>query len=84
MSESEAKGFAVFQARCMGCHTMGYGPLKGPDLLGVHERPRQVLVDVMLLMLMMLNHGVELSAGEIEQVVDFLKREDAAALLYVE
>ncbi len=82
VSESEVKGFEVFQARCLGCHTMGYGPLIGPDLLGVHERPRQVLMDVMLLM--RLNHGVELGPEEIEQVVDFLKREDAAALLYRE
>ena len=76
----EAKGLAVFQAKCLGCHTMGHGPLKGPDLLGAHERPRPMLVRSMLLM--RLSHGVEVSPEEIQQVVDFLKREDAAALLY--
>lgn len=82
VGESEAKGLAVFQAKCLGCHTMGHGPLKGPDLLGAHERPRQMLVLAMLQM--RLSHGVEVSAEEIQQVVDFLKREDAAALLYAE
>ncbi len=80
VGESEAKGLAVFQAKCLGCHTMGHGPLKGPDLLGSHERPRPMLVRSMLLM--RLSHGVEVSPEEIQQVVDFLKREVAAALLY--
>ena len=43
VSASEAAGFKVYQARCMGCHTLGNGPLLGPDLLGSHTKPVEVL-----------------------------------------
>ena len=79
-SESEKNGFAVFQARCLGCHTIGNGPLVGPDLYGSHEKPRQLLTA--MTKLMRINRNVEVSDEEVEQVVDFLMREDAAAILY--
>jgi quinoprotein glucose dehydrogenase len=80
VSASEAKGFEIFQARCLGCHTIGNGPLLGPDLFGSDKKPA-VLLKVMT-GLMRLNRGVEITDEEIEQVVAFLKREDAAAILY--
>ena len=64
----------------MGCHTIGNGPLLGPDLFGVHKKPREALKA--MTGLMRLNRGVEITDEEINRVVDYLKREDAAALLY--
>ncbi len=32
------EGETIFQAQCAACHTIGGGPLVGPDLLGVTER----------------------------------------------
>ncbi len=80
VSKSEAKGFEIFQARCLGCHSIGNGPLHGPDLEGSHLKPKAVLT--LMTGLMRLNRGVEITDEEIKQVVDFLRREDAAALLY--
>ncbi|MFP6906098.1 MAG: PQQ-binding-like beta-propeller repeat protein, partial [Verrucomicrobiota bacterium] len=80
VSASEAAGFKVYQARCMGCHTIGNGPLLGPDLLGSHTKPVEVLTA--MTRLMRLTRNVEISDEEVKQVVDFLRREDAPALLY--
>jgi hypothetical protein len=39
------EGQAIFQAQCAACHTIGGGPLAGPDLEGVAaRRPRDWLV----------------------------------------
>lgn len=80
VSASKAKGFEIFQARCLGCHSIRNGTLLGPDLLGSHEKP-EALLSVMT-GLMRLNCGVEITDEEFKQVVAFLKREDAAAILY--
>ncbi|MEM7010333.1 MAG: hypothetical protein AAF585_02515 [Verrucomicrobiota bacterium] len=64
----------------MGCHTIGHGPLQGPDLFESHNKPRELLKT--MTQLMRLNSNVEIIDAEVEQVVDFLMREDAAALLY--
>ena len=80
VSKDEAAGFKIFQARCIGCHTIGNGPLVGPDLLGSHEKTVEVLKT--MTGLMRVNRGVVISDAEIDQVVAFLKRKDAPAILY--
>ena len=37
-SSNAAAGEEVFQQRCSACHTIGNGPLVGPDLAGVTTR----------------------------------------------
>ncbi len=37
MSEEAAAGQAIFDQQCAACHTIGGGPLVGPDLAGVTE-----------------------------------------------
>ena len=38
VAQSGSEGEALFQARCVGCHTIGQGKLVGPDLQGVSGR----------------------------------------------
>jgi mono/diheme cytochrome c family protein len=45
-SQSPAAGEALFQSKCIACHTIGGGDLVGPDLAGVTERrPREWLLE---------------------------------------
>jgi mono/diheme cytochrome c family protein len=37
-AQSAADGQALFESKCMGCHTIGGGHLIGPDLQGVTQR----------------------------------------------
>ncbi|MGD2156063.1 MAG: cytochrome c [Anaerolineales bacterium] len=38
IGQSNEQGKAIFEQRCIACHTIGDGPLVGPDLLGVTTR----------------------------------------------
>ena len=37
-TQSQTEGRGVFELKCKACHTIGGGPLAGPDLLGVTEK----------------------------------------------
>jgi len=37
-AQSAGEGSAIFDLKCKSCHTIGAGPLVGPDLLGVTEK----------------------------------------------
>ncbi len=38
LAQDASQGEQIFQAKCVGCHTIGQGVLVGPDLLGVTEK----------------------------------------------
>lgn len=38
LAQSPSEGQALFQEKCVACHTIGSGPLVGPDLKGVTAR----------------------------------------------
>ena len=49
LSQSAGEGQAIFQQKCAACHTIGGGPLVGPDLRGVlARRDRDWLVRIIL------------------------------------
>lgn len=46
VSEAVSRGAALFEEKCVGCHTIGRGPTVGPDLEGVVEsRERDWLLE---------------------------------------
>ncbi len=81
-------GEQIFQAQCAGCHTIGKGPLVGPDLLGVTEiREKEWLIRWLLEPDKMLAEGDPIAS---EMLAEFnniampnlgLTEADAAALI---
>jgi len=65
----------TFMMKCIGCHTIGGGPLSGPDLKASAGYPRQTVWDA--IKRMEKNVG-PLTDGEIDMLSDFLHAPDAA------
>lgn len=63
-------GAAVFAAKCGGCHTIGQGPLVGPDLLPSKDKDD---AEVRASITRMQSQAGPLSAQEIDTLLQFMK-----------
>jgi mono/diheme cytochrome c family protein len=67
----------IFSEKCASCHTIGKGPMVGPDLAGVKLQPEaQIEASVKR----MENQAGSLEAGEINALVQYLKSGGTPAL----
>ncbi|MHB9025116.1 MAG: c-type cytochrome [Armatimonadota bacterium] len=66
---------ATFTQKCAGCHTIGKGPMTGPDLAGTVARPEQ---DIAANIKRMEDRTGPLADAEIQRLVMLLKDPEAA------
>ncbi len=71
----------VFAQKCIGCHTLGGGPLSGPDLIGVAGRPR---ADLEAAIIRMEKSVGPMTEAEVALLADLLQSPDAASRVEAE